>query len=169
MIERARPARPDDLGPVVELGRAARRELGEYRGGALWAAREAVAEPLALSYARLIDTPSGRLVVGTLDDVVLGYGVGEVEDLPGGRRLGRVQELYVDPGARGVGLGEVLLGELLAWFADQGCGGIDATALPGHRQAKNFFEEQGFVARLLVMHHAPEPAAPAEAPGTAAP
>ena len=32
--------------------------------------------------------------------------------------------------------------------------GVDATALPGHRQAKNFFERAGFTARLLVMHHA---------------
>ena len=29
---------------------------------------------------------------------------------------------------------------------------MDATALPGHRAAKNFFEEQGFVARSLTMY-----------------
>jgi GNAT superfamily N-acetyltransferase len=146
-----------------------------------------------VSYARLIDADAGRLVVGTLDDVVLGFGggevedvvlgsgsgvgevedvvlgsgsgVGEVEDVGGGEvgevagaaRLGRVRELFVDPDARAVGLGEAILGELLAWFREQGCGGVDAMALPGHRQAKNFFEEQGFVARLLVMHHVPDP------------
>ena len=32
--------------------------------------------------------------------------------------------------------------------------GIDATALPGNRATKNFFEAHGFTARLLVMHHA---------------
>ena len=30
---------------------------------------------------------------------------------------------------------------------------MDAMALPGHRSAKNFFEESGFTARKLVMHH----------------
>ena len=35
------------------------------------------------------------------------------------------------------------------------CVGIDALVLPGHRAAKNFFEESGFTARALVMHHKP--------------
>jgi hypothetical protein len=35
----------------------------------------------------------------------------------------------------------------------RGCSGVDATALPGNRATKNFFEESGFTARLLVMHH----------------
>ncbi len=32
--------------------------------------------------------------------------------------------------------------------------GVDTLALPGHRAAKNFFEESGFTARALVMHRA---------------
>ena len=42
---------------------------------------------------------------------------------------------------------------MLAWFADAGCVGVDAVALPGHRVTKNFFEGSGFTARKLVMHH----------------
>jgi GNAT superfamily N-acetyltransferase len=153
MNERARPARPDDLPTVVALGRAARDELRAFRGGALFEVREAVAEPLERSYARLHEAPDGRVVVGTLDDVVLGYAVGELEQLADGRRLGRILEVFVEEGARGVGLGEAILDELVGWFVEQRCAGIDAPALPGHRQAKNFFEAHGFVARLLVMHH----------------
>ena len=41
----------------------------------------------------------------------------------------------------------------------EGCVGIDAFALPGHRAAKNFFEEQGFTARAIVMHHVLPPRA----------
>ena len=52
-----------------------------------------------------------------------------------------------------VGVGEVLLGALVGWCRDRGCLGVDSTALPGHRATKNFFEEQGFVARSIVMHH----------------
>jgi GNAT superfamily N-acetyltransferase len=152
--ERARPAEGAELPVVVELGRQARDELRAFRGGALWEAREALAEPLAETYGRLHDAPTGRVVVGLLDDVILGFAVGEVERLGDGRCLGRIHEVFVDEGARGIGLGEAILDELLTWFTGQGCVGIDAPALPGHRQAKNFFEAHGFVARLLVMHHA---------------
>jgi hypothetical protein len=41
---------------------------------------------------------------------------------------------------------------LVAFCTARGCVGIDALALPGHRAAKNFFEESGFTARALVMH-----------------
>jgi GNAT superfamily N-acetyltransferase len=68
--------------------------------------------------------------------------------------------VFVEEGARGVGLGEAILEDLVAWFADRGCVGVDAPALPGHRQAKNFFEAHGFVARLLVMHHPTAPTPP---------
>ena len=43
--------------------------------------------------------------------------------------------------------------QLLEWFRGRGCNGVDATALPGNRATKNFFEMSGFTARLLVMHH----------------
>ena len=45
------------------------------------------------------------------------------------------------------------MGLLLEWCRDQGCRGVDALALPGMRATKNFFEESGFSARLIVMHH----------------
>jgi hypothetical protein len=41
---------------------------------------------------------------------------------------------------------------VVAWCAARGCAGVDAPALPGNRPAKAFFEDNGFVARLLVMH-----------------
>ena len=49
-------------------------------------------------------------------------------------------------------LDEIMINDLVAWCDEQGCVGIDAMALPGHRATKNFFEESGFTARKLVMH-----------------
>jgi GNAT superfamily N-acetyltransferase len=66
--------------------------------------------------------------------------------------LGVIDELFVAEPARAVGLGETLLGALVAWCVAAQCIGIDATALPGDRLAKNFFESAGFKARRLVMH-----------------
>jgi GNAT superfamily N-acetyltransferase len=67
--------------------------------------------------------------------------------------LGRITDLFVEPGARAVGVGEALMDALLPWFRARECRGVDATALPGNRETKNFFEMSGFTARLLVMHH----------------
>jgi GNAT superfamily N-acetyltransferase len=63
-----------------------------------------------------------------------------------------IEEIYVQPEARAVGVGELLVERLVAFCVEAGCSGVDAAALPGHRQAKNFFERAGFTARLLVMH-----------------
>ena len=82
-------------------------------------------------------------------------------ELSDGGRLGEITELFVEPGAREVSVGETMTALLTAWCADHGCVGVDATALPGHRAAKNFFEDQGFIARSLTMHHSlvPDPEA----------
>ncbi len=49
-------------------------------------------------------------------------------------------------------MGEQVARELVDFCVASGCTGVDATALPGHREAKNFFERAGFSARSLVMH-----------------
>jgi GNAT superfamily N-acetyltransferase len=92
------------------------------------------------------------VLVGTLDESIVGYASAEVELLRDGRKLAVVHELFVEPPARQAGVGEELMGALLAWANEQECAGADATALPGNRATKNFFEANGFTARLLVMH-----------------
>jgi GNAT superfamily N-acetyltransferase len=141
-MEAARPARAGDRERIDELRAQFFDELRAYRGGALWV-RERLTAPRP--------DESGAFV-GTFDDTVVGYGIVEATELRDGGRIGRVTELFVEPEAREVSVGETLLGALLAWCREHGCSGVDATALPGHRAAKNFFEEQGFVARSLTMH-----------------
>ncbi len=60
----------------------------------------------------------------------------------------------MEPGARGVGVGRALLDDLVAWFSASGCRGADASALPGDRATKNFYEAAGFKARLITVHRA---------------
>jgi len=95
-------------------------------------------------------------MVGTTEDLVVGYGVARYETLRDGTRLGVIEEIFVEPEARAVGVGELLVERLFAFCADAGCIGVDATALPGDRQAKNFFERAGLTARSLVMNRARE-------------
>jgi GNAT superfamily N-acetyltransferase len=122
------------------------------RGGAIWAAREARPEPLDDALPELLHRDDTCVVVGTIDDVVIGFGVGRLERLRDGRLLGIIDELFVEPEARAVGVGDAIVEELLLFFVANGCIGADALALPGNRATKNFFEQHGFVARSLVMH-----------------
>jgi GNAT superfamily N-acetyltransferase len=151
-MEASRRAGHDDVARIAELARAMRAELRAMRGGAIWAEREALAEPLNDAYEALLDRDDACLVVGTIDDVTVGFGALVVDMLHDGARLGVVTDLFVDEGARSVGVGEAIVELLVAFCAEAGCIGVDALALPGARAAKNFFEESGFTARALVMH-----------------
>jgi GNAT superfamily N-acetyltransferase len=153
-VEAARPAAPADVGRVARLARELATELAPLRGGRTWSAREARSEPLEAVFTALLERTDACVAVGTIDDTVVGYGVVELEALRTGEVLGRITDLFIEPGARAVGVGEAVLGVLVEFCVAHGCVGIDAPALPGHRAAKNFFEESGFTARLLVMHRA---------------
>ncbi len=151
-MESCRRATSDDLGEIVRLAGALRAELGGMRGGALWLAREARPEPLDASYGALFDRDDALVVIGSIDASAVGFGVVEIEMLRTGERLGSVAELFVDSEARSVGVGEAMASVIIEFCETQQCIGIDTRALPGHRATKNFFEEQGFTARALVMH-----------------
>lgn len=139
---------------MVELCRLARDELGsQERGGSVFVNREVRPEPVEDSLADAIGDPAQAVVVGCFSGAVAGYGTGRTEALDDGRRLGVIDEMFVEPGLRGVGVGEAVMARLLEWFTVQGCSGVDSFALPGMRATKNFFEASGFTARLLVVHH----------------
>ena len=152
-MEPARAAVPPDIPVLAELARALRTELREQRGGALWATREARAEPHGEALAGLLGRNDASVVVGTIDGAIVGFGTVEIETLRDGSRLGVIGDLYVEPEARAVGVGESIAEEIIAFCRGANCIGIDAVALPGAREAKNFFERAGFTARALVMHH----------------
>lgn len=154
MSEAARRAEADDVPRIAELARAAQAEMQPLRGGPLFVTREARAEPLEGGFAaELGDTDHHAVFAGTIDGVVLGYAAVRVETLRSGEMLGVLTDLYVEAEARAVGIGEALMEQVLAWCAERGAVAVDAFALPGDRDTKNFFETSGFTARLLVMHH----------------
>ena len=157
-MEAARLATAADLPRLAELARLAIEELRPQRGGEVWRRREARREPLEDDLRSCLEAPDARVLVGTLDDVAVAYAVARIEHLPDGTTHGVVDDIYVEPEARGVGLGETMMDDLVAWCTAHGCTGMDAMALPGDRNTKNFFETSGFTARKLVMYHSLAPA-----------
>ena len=152
-MEPARAANPSDLPTLVEMARALRAEMVDQRGGALWVTREARPEPLEETLATLFGRDDAAVVVGTIDGSIVGFGTVEIETLRDGTRLGVIGDLFVDREARAVGVGESIAEVIVEFCTAAHCIGIDACALPGARDAKNFFERSGFTARALVMHH----------------
>jgi GNAT superfamily N-acetyltransferase len=151
-IEAARPAGTDDLEALVHLADTAIAELREEKGGELWFQRHARPQPLDASLRASLVDERQHVVVGTIDDTVIGYGVVRIEPLADERSLAVVDDLYVLPGARGVGVGEEMMDQLIAWSRAAGAVGIDSLALPGMRGTKNFFERFGLVARAILVH-----------------
>jgi GNAT superfamily N-acetyltransferase len=149
----ARAATREDLQTLVELYRGYRDCLAGERGGAMHLLKEAFDEPLRTTFSSLVEDNRWLVLIGTFDAAPVGLAAARVEALPDGSQVVTVEVLYVDPGAREMGVGEALVETVVRWATERGASGIDARVLPGMREAKNFLEGSGFAARLLVMHH----------------
>lgn len=152
MHESARHATIDDLPRLVELATTAVDELRPTRGGELWARREARPGPAEDALKAALADPDHLVLVGQLDETVVGYAVARLELLRDDTLLAVLDDLYVEPGARAVGVGELMMNMVIEWATENDCFGIDSIALPGNRATKNFFESFGLVARAILVH-----------------
>ena len=151
-MEGVRPASVDDVGRLADLAAEAVEEQREQRGGSVWSVRESRPIPATDSLAADVADPERLVLVGTFEDSIVGYAAVRTERLRDDRLHAVVTDVYVEPAARGVSVGEVLLAACVEWCRERGCAGIDALALPGNRETKNFFERFGFTARALTVH-----------------
>jgi GNAT superfamily N-acetyltransferase len=151
-MEQARAATAADVSILTALWAAGRGEIEAHRGGRLLV--DSIVSPGVLpeqAWRAAVADPDRLVTVGTLDGVEVGFATARC-DTAGSQPRGIVETIYVEPAARQVGVGEVMVDAILKWCAERGCRGVDAPALPGSRPAKAFFEDHGFVARLLIMH-----------------
>jgi GNAT superfamily N-acetyltransferase len=154
-MESVRVASRHDDSRLVQLCAELVAGVTSQRGGRLLidpALDEPSGTALAGRLGLLLDRSDSLVLVGTLDSAVVGFAVSVIEEIPGHGRRGTFGACYVEPAARGVGVGRLLLDRSMSWFEQQGCEGVDGTALPGDRVAKSFYETAGFRARMLVMH-----------------
>jgi GNAT superfamily N-acetyltransferase len=149
----ARPARQDDVERLAWMYADAFSELSPMRGGRVLIGLNHRDAPLERSFVDQLEDPRQFVVVAVLEgDGVVGYGTCRTLELPEKERVGSIEDLYVTPVARRRGAGRAMAELLVRWCSSEGCLGVDASALPGSRAVKSFFEEEGFTARLLVMH-----------------
>jgi GNAT superfamily N-acetyltransferase len=144
-----RLAGPGDEEVLDGLRNQAFDDLREARGGAMYLERHAAELPVLLTDW---SGETRRVWLGGLENVELGYLIAAIVALPSGAMLGVIEGVYVEPDARGCGIGELMTSVAIDWFRSYGCVGVEATALPGERATKNFFEEHGLKARLLTVY-----------------
>jgi GNAT superfamily N-acetyltransferase len=150
-METARPAQRDDLPACAVLLTSALDAIRSVRGGPALVGHASADEILARW--REGDPVDTAMYVGEFDHVIVGLAVATTAVRPhGDARSGRIECCYVEEGARGVGVGTLLMESLVAWCGAQGCHDVDALALPGDRHSKQRFEAAGFTARLLVLN-----------------
>lgn len=150
----ARPATSADLEELIRMYGLLAEEQRALRY--MWPLADGLAFPLEETFARILDDDSAVLVIGSIDGVPFGFGHATVDELlpqAEGLIVGTVRHIFVEEEARGVGIGETMIGHLLEALHDRGVTAFDARVSPGHRNAKNFFEANGFSARLIVMHN----------------
>jgi GNAT superfamily N-acetyltransferase len=149
-----RDATPDDRAELIRLASRALDHLDTQKGGAVFRDREARPVPVDATVDEdLAAAAEGAAIVllGCLGPVPVGYAVARIQPTRGAP-LAVVQDLYVEPEARRVGVGRALMTALVQRAEEEGCGGIEAEALPGDRATKNFFEGFGLVARKITVH-----------------
>ncbi len=154
MSESSRRATADDVDLLVRIAAEHAARIDGERGADLLLRRELsyTEDELRARLTEAVDDPDSVLLVGTYNTVAFGYALVAFEQLDDGSLLARVEQLVVEPEAREVGIGETVMNAVVDEARSRGCFGIDAVALPGDRETKNFFESFGLKARQLVVH-----------------
>jgi len=159
-LESTRLAGMEDLQRAAELVQMATEEMANQRGGELLLAGGGwpVDHSTPLCRQRLLEwlasraqDPSCSLWIGSYCGLDVGVASASRAPTPSGQYC-IAELLYVEPAARGVGVGEALMLEVAAWASQLGLEGIDVSVVPGNRDTKSFLEGMGFKARLLVLH-----------------
>lgn len=151
----SRAATVDDIDILMAMYRVLSDEQEALRP--LWPLADGLAEPATAALEEILGDEDSLLLVGEIDGYPLGFLWARVEPLlpqAEGEDVGVIRLIFTDPEARGVGVGDAMITQALAELRGRGLRFFDARVSPGHRNAKNFFESNGFSARLIVMHHA---------------
>lgn len=135
----------DSFEALGDLGLLARADVSAQRGG-----RQLCLETEVRLGGCGFDERTSHGTLALWSGVPAGLAVSEL--IPGHEVGVEVLVLYVLPEFRSLGVGECLYWHMCEWAQQMGAVRIDASALPGDRATKNFFEGHGAKARKLTMN-----------------
>jgi ribosomal protein S18 acetylase RimI-like enzyme len=104
-------------------------------------------------YEELLAKPDTLLLIASVDDTVIGYGLAHVMPVDDswiadtwvtGNRIGEIESLSVLPQYRGSGLGSELIDRLEQHLHDMGITDLILGALPGNTDAIRLYERRGY-------------------------
>ena len=104
------------------------------------------------------------VLVAERDGVLLGFILARIKYSPpylGGVRVGELKDMWVEPEARGLGVGRELLGRAIAWCREQRVHSIEAQVLDGNEPILKLLATFGLRLELRQLRL---PLEPAEAP-----
>jgi ribosomal protein S18 acetylase RimI-like enzyme len=111
-------------------------------------------------YLELLAKPDTILLIATVGDEAIGYGLAHVMDVDEtwiadtwqtGRRIGEIESVSVLPAHRGGGLGSQLLDELERQLAVAGVDDLILGVLPGNTDAIRLYERRGYHSTWLYL------------------
>ena len=153
LAARARPATASDLPVLEELYAELEFEMVALKP--IWRLTDGLAEPVDRALGALIDGPGSGVLLGEIDRAPVGFLAWRHTPLlpqAGGALTAVIELIFTTPRARRVGVGETMITAFFEEADDRAIRLFDAIVPPGHRDAKNFFESNGFKARRIVMH-----------------
>ena len=127
----ARVATAGDSDPVARLVASARTEAPAHRG---------------VPFER-VPGPESLTIVGGVGTTVFGVLHATRTDVD----VWTIHVVHVERDARGVGIGDALVGCALAELRRAGASAVESGAQPGDRALKNLFERHGLVARTIIV------------------
>ena len=146
-VRRSRGRRPQStLHSQRRSATMARAEVVDERGGRWLLEHDLPRVDVTLRHGEAVDADDRCVVVGQVDGVVVGYAYAYLSRAAS-NLLCMIEELFVHPQARGVGVGAALSAHVRSWAQASNCVAIESHVLPGNRAAKNFFERVGMVRR----------------------
>ena len=96
-MESSRLASTADLEALIRLGEAARQEAKKKRGGDMLARLDSYVDDVQLRMSSALTEKGCAVLVGTVDEVVVGYGIVSVKMVADKSLQAVVEELFVDP------------------------------------------------------------------------
>ena len=124
MEESVRVAELSDREVLRSLAAEARVELSNKRGGDVVERLDPHRADSRAEIVSAVEDPAATLLLGDIDGTPVGYGLMTLRTVVDGSLHATVEEIFVLPEARSVGVGEAIIETLLADASERGAAAI---------------------------------------------